>query len=262
MAVFDNTIDEQGHKVTAELPGLAEQLVAKLRRAIERLHESGIPEVHVVTDHGFLLLPQDMVNGLGKPPVLAAQVLGKRKDSRWCALKPDAPVTGLVRLPLPVGSESIVLGFPRGVRTLIATDEFLHGGLSLQETVIPHAVSRASFVPTRPRIEVTVTTEGLVGGTIPVILRPSTEGQFEFDVQSTRVRVWVEMASPGRADAVAVTEPVEVEVRSDVDELKPPVYLKEGLSIAVGQELILRAVEPDTGKDIASLPLVMMIDWD
>src|SRR5205823_10900552 len=64
VVVFDNSIDEQGHAGTEELPGLAEQLVGKLRRTIERLHEAGIGEVHVVTDHGFLLLPADLVENL------------------------------------------------------------------------------------------------------------------------------------------------------------------------------------------------------
>src|SRR5262249_35921345 len=81
VVVLDNSIDEQGHAGTEELPGLAEQLVAKLRRTIERLHEAGIGEVHVVTDHGFLLLPGDLVEGLGKPTVLPSQVLRKEERS-------------------------------------------------------------------------------------------------------------------------------------------------------------------------------------
>jgi PglZ domain len=260
VAVFDNTIDEQGHKGIEELPGLAEQLVAKLRRAVERLHEAGIPEVHVVTDHGFLLLPSDMVNGLGKPSVFAGQVL--RRESRWCALKPDAPVTELIRLRLPTGQESIVLGFPRGVRTLVETDDFLHGGLSLQETVIPHAVSKAVFQPTRVRVVVAVTTRDLVGGTVPVVLRPASDGQGAFDMKPTSVRLWVEKSALSEDEVVAVTEPVEIEVRWDVDELKPPVYLKEGLRIPAGQKLVLRAVDLGSGEDIAALPLAMRIDWD
>jgi PglZ domain len=254
--IFDNTIDEQGHKVTHELPGLVEQLTSKLRRAVERLHELGINEVHVVTDHGFLLLPADMVNGLGRPSVGLAQVL--RREDRWCALKPDAPVTGLIRLPLPMATDPVVLGFPRGVRTLVETGDYCHGGISLQETVIPHLVSTADLGA--PRLDVVVSSPmtDVVTGTISVILRPVRTSLFM--QQAARVRLWVEREKGPADDMVA--EPVDIEVRADVEELKPPLYLKEGSRIAAGTALTLRAIDLENGRDLASISLRMRIDWD
>src|SRR6266498_716844 len=260
VVVFDNTIDEQGHKGTEELPGLAEQFISKLRRTIERLHESGAAEVHVVTDHGFLLLPADMVNNLGKPSVPPIAVL--RKESRWAALKPEAPVTGLIRLPLPLAPE-VTLGFPRGVRTLTVTEDFVHGGISLQEAVIPHVVSRAALGPTRPEVQVSVTSERLFGGTVPVILRPSLVGQASLgEIRPVTVVLWVDTVPPGRKQPIRVTEPVEAHVRPDVEELKPAIYLKEGFSLQAGQELTLRAVETETGQDLANLRVTLGVDWE
>jgi hypothetical protein len=255
LVVLDNTIDEQGHKGTEELPGLTGQLISKLRRTIERLHEAGIGEVHVVTDHGFLLLPADMVNGLGKPGVQVGQVL--RREARWCALKPDAPISGLIRLPLPIGKQRAMLGFPHGVRTLVETGDFFHGGISLQETVIPYAVSRAALGPTRLDVQVGVRTTDIVTGTVPVVVRPAPAGLF--DQQPTRVRLWVERAS---APGDAVAEPVEVEVRADVEELKPPLYLKEGSKLRAGAEVVLRAIDLENGRELARIPLRMLVDWD
>lgn len=255
LVVLDNSIDEQGHKGTEELPGLAGQLISKLRRTIERLHEAGIGEVHVVTDHGFLLLPADMVNGLGKPDVQVGQVL--RRETRWCALKPDAPISGLIRLPLPRGKQRPMLGFPRGVRTLVETGDFFHGGISLQETVIPYAVSRAALGPTRLDVQVGVRTTGIITGTVPVVVRPAPTGLF--DQHPTRVRLWVERAS---APGDAVAEPVEVEVRADVEELKPPLYLKEGSKLRAGAEVVLRAIDLENGRELARIPLRMLVDWD
>ena len=257
VVVFDNTIDEQGHKGTEEFPWVVEQLVAKLRRAVERLHEAGIPEVHVVTDHGFLLLPEDMVNGLGGPEVKVGQAL--RRETRWAALKPEAPVHGLIRLPLPI-SPDIELGFPFGTRTLVKSGDFVHGGISLQEVVIPHLVSRAALGRLRVGVEITVTTDQLVGGTVPVILRPTLQGQMPLgDVLPSRVSFWVEEAAPA---ARRVTDAVEIEVRSDAEELKPPLYLMEGLGLRAGEELVLRAVEAETGEDLAAVPLSLNVDWD
>ena len=42
----------------------------------------------------------------------------------------------------------------------------------------------------------------------------------------------------------------------------PPMYLKEGLAIPAGQELVLRAVDDETGEELATVPLTLMIDWD
>jgi hypothetical protein len=257
VVVFDNSIDEQGHKGTEELPGLAEQLVLKLRRVIERLHESGIQEVHVVTDHGFLLLPADMVNGLGGPSVQVGQVW--RRETRWCALKADAPVTGLARLPLGLGQQQVTLGFPRGVRTLIESEDYIHGGISLQEAVIPHMVSRPALRPSKLHVEVRVTTSDLVTGTVPVVLRPEPEGLF--GQQPICIRLWVERTAPP-SEGGLVTEPVEVEVRADAEELKPPLYLKEGSDIRTGTQLVLRAMDCANGRELAAVPLRMSVDWD
>lgn len=254
VVVFDDTIDSQGHEVPEELPGLAEALVGKLRRAAERLHERGVAEVHVVTDHGFLLLPADLVDGLGRPEVGVSQVM--RREARWCALKPGAPVEGLLRFRLPFGSEEILLGFPRGVRTFVAASEFLHGGISVQECVIPHVVSRVDVEAPRLEVEVAVRVPELATGTVPVVVRPLPAGLF--GQRAVRLRLWVEPAAGGEP----VTDPVELEVRPDAEELKPPLYLKEGVGLRVGAELVLRAVEVETGREVAGVPLRMAVDWD
>jgi hypothetical protein len=196
-----------------------------------------------------------MVNGLGRPKVQVGQVL--RREARWCALKPNAPVTGLIRLPLPVGKEPVVLGFPRGVRTLVEVGDFYHGGISLQEAVIPHAVSRAALGSTRLEVDVSVGTTDVVTGTIAVAVRPAPVRLF--DQQPTRVRLWVERMSVPE-DPVA--EPVEVEVRADVNEIKPPLYLKEGSRIRAGTDLVLRVVDVENGREVATIPLRMLVDWD
>lgn len=254
VVVFDDTIDSQGHEVPEELPGLAEALVGKLRRAVERLHEAGVAEVHVVTDHGFLLLPPDRVDGLGRPEVPVAQVL--RRESRWCALKPGVSTDGLLRFPPGLGGDGVTLGFPRGVRTLVAAADFLHGGISLQETVIPHVVSRVRAEAPRLEVEVAVTTTDLVTGTVPVVMRPLP--QELFGQRPARLRLWVEPVAGGDP----VTDPLEIEVRPDANELRPPLYLREGMGLQAGTELVLRAVEVDSGRDVASIPLRMAVDWE
>ncbi len=254
LVVFDDTIDSQGHEVPAELPGLAEALAAKLRRAVELLHDAGVPEVHVVSDHGFLLLPRDLVEDLGRPEVRVAQVL--RRETRWCALKPGAPLRGLLRFSLPFGSGKVTLGFPRGVRTLVASGDFTHGGISLQECVIPHVVSRVSAEAPRLEVEVKVGSTELATGTVPVVVRPLPS--VLFGQRGIRLRLWVEPVTGGEP----VTDPVELDVRPDAKELRPPLYLKEGAGLRAGADLLLRALDAETGRDVVTVPLRMAVDWD
>jgi hypothetical protein len=260
VVVFDNTIDEQGHKGTGEFPGLIEGFVTALKRGIEKLHEAGIGTVHVVTDHGFLLLPPEAVDALGTPEVLPQQVV--RKDRRWAALRPGITSSEVIRLPLPL-APGITGGFPRGVRTLMKAEAYEHGGISLQECVVPHLVSRRSVPRARVGLDLSVTTPQLSGGTVPVVLRPAPPAQAPLGgVEPVTARLWVESISP-RGNAIQpVTAEIEVEVRPDAGELKPALYLNEGLELPAGQRLRLRAIDHETGEDLGSLELTLLVDWD
>ena len=260
VVVMDNAIDQQGEKGTEELPALVDQFLTKLQRAIERLHTAGIGIVHVVTDHGFLLLPAYAVDALGRPelPITCTYV----REERWAALKPDAPPVDVFRIALPLAGAH-TLGFPRGVRTLMKASSYLHGGISLQECVIPHLESRVSVPQARLGVDVRVTSNRLSGGTVPVVLRPILP-----EIQAPlggftplTVRLWVE-TEQGDAATRQVTEPIDILVRPDVEELRPAVYLQEDLGLAVGQELVLRVIVKETGEELSNVHLTLLVDWE
>jgi len=214
--------------------------------------------VQVVTDHGFLLLPPEDVDALGRPQVLPNQA--HYKHQRWSALKPGVPVSDVMQLPSPLAPD-IVLGIPRGVRTLEKAESYLHGGISLQECVIPHLVSRRTLPRARLGLDLQVSSETLVGGTVPVILRPRVPpGQISLvGYEPLKVIVWVETAD---LEPRTVAGPIDVELRSDVGELKPPLYLKEGLNLKTGQMLRLRGRDAETGQDLGSRDLTLLVDWE
>jgi hypothetical protein len=262
VVVLDNAIDQQGHSNAAGLMAQVPAFVADLARAIQLLHDAGIGEVHLVTDHGFLLLPTDAVDALGHPPLLPAHAL--RKDFRWAALKPDAPVSDVLRLPLPLAPTAITIGLPWGARTFTAAEPYLHGGLSLQECVIPHLVSQRAFARARVGVDLQVKNPVLTGGTVIVVLRPHLPaGQGTLGgVEPTHVRLSIETdASDGSAPR-SIMGPFDVELRPDVEALRPPVYLPEGANLKAGQKLRLRAIERDTGRDLGSLGLTLGVDWE
>jgi len=122
-------IDRRGHDMQI---GLAGQLTEELERIIERTSEllmAGWTTVRIVTDHGWLLMP----GGLPKcdlPGYLVAS-----RWSRCAAIKGDSKVS-VPKAPWhwnPLAEAAVA----PDVSAFLAGQEYAHGGLSIQECLIP-----------------------------------------------------------------------------------------------------------------------------
>ncbi|TSA09177.1 MAG: BREX-1 system phosphatase PglZ type B [Deltaproteobacteria bacterium] len=123
------SIDTYGHNQGAKLAWRVEEELAGLQQRILELIHVGWTKIKVITDHGWLLLP----GGLPKaelPKHLAA--------SRWnrCAIPSAGAQHGY---PMTSwfwdAAEAVVLA--PGVSCFVAGMEYAHGGLTLQEALIP-----------------------------------------------------------------------------------------------------------------------------
>lgn len=70
-------VDYLGHGSAETLIRHVDREVERLARMIRKLHHWGYPEVHVVTDHGFILLDEDRL-----PPEV-------RCEKDWCYLRKE-----------------------------------------------------------------------------------------------------------------------------------------------------------------------------
>lgn len=142
VVVMDRNIDSAGTYLIDISVSLFEDLVDRVTEAVSKLHKAGIEKVVVTTDHGFLLLPKgfqpDTLGGI-KPQSDVA------RSRRYAIGK--VPKVG-VHLTFPIeflglsGDGSAT--FPRGLTCLSAPGEigqFLHGGISLQETCVAAVIS-------------------------------------------------------------------------------------------------------------------------
>jgi hypothetical protein len=122
--------DDEGHKLGARL---AERVVDALQevadKALRLAHEGR--RVRIVTDHGWLLMPE----GFDHAALATGLVEPKQKGSRYALLKADAPST-YTRLPW-TWDNSIYFAVATGARAFFAGQEYAHGGLSPQECVLP-----------------------------------------------------------------------------------------------------------------------------
>jgi len=122
-------LDHYGHEHGIRL---ARDLDAQLNQVTERLEElidAGWRRFRIVTDHGWLLLP----GGLPKTELPMHQV-----ETRWgrsAVLKDSAFGT-----PLMFGwdwCKEVQVAYAPGVSCFVAGTEYTHGGLSLQESLVP-----------------------------------------------------------------------------------------------------------------------------
>lgn len=122
-------LDHYGHEHGIRL---ARDLGTQLSQVIERISElqqAGWKKFHIVTDHGWLLVP----GGLPKTELPKHQA-----ETRWgrCAvLKDSAHGT-----PLTFGwdwCKDVQVAYAPGIGNFVAGAEYAHGGLTLQECLVP-----------------------------------------------------------------------------------------------------------------------------
>lgn len=122
-------LDHYGHEHGVRL---ARDLDTQLDQVVERVSElcdAGWKRIRIVTDHGWLLMPGDLPK---------SDLPKHQAETRWgrCAvLKGSAHGT-----PLTFGwdwCKDVQVAYAPGVSSFIAGAEYAHGGISLQECLVP-----------------------------------------------------------------------------------------------------------------------------
>jgi hypothetical protein len=122
-------IDSLGHKLNARLVDQIGREIEAIADRVMELLNAGWSRVQIVTDHGWLLMPGDLPK-IELPPSLVA-----RKGHRAAAVKGES----LVKLPTYPWhwNPKVVVVSPPGIGVFYADIEYAHGGVTLQECVIP-----------------------------------------------------------------------------------------------------------------------------
>ncbi|EIM28012.1 BREX-1 system phosphatase PglZ type B [Microvirga lotononidis] len=123
------SLDELGHKLGV---GLARQIdleLADLIATVETLNAVGWKQIRIVTDHGWLLLPE------GLPKVALPKSVTSAKWARCASVKPGASPDATTFSWYWDSHASIAM--PPGIGSYLAGTEYAHGGISPQECVIP-----------------------------------------------------------------------------------------------------------------------------
>ena len=144
--VYHNVIDMTGDKRDSEERTFAavDETFGQLDRACARLFQLGFSCVFVVADHGFLYQRDSKSFDFAEVPFLGVAVgTDNAKQSRRFIVANDLPVCdalielGAAELGL---SGDFTCGFPKGTRRMRLSGvgaRFVHGGMTLQEAVVP-----------------------------------------------------------------------------------------------------------------------------
>ena len=168
-------LDKLGHWLQGKLAARIDDQVVLLLERIEALLDAGWTEVRVVTDHGWLWLSG------GLPKVDLPEYL---TESRWsrCAVIAGESMVDVPTVPWYWNARERVALAP-GIACFIAGNEYAHGGLSLQESLIP--VLRVSSGVTSSAMSASIVAVDWVGLRCRVRIEPAREG-FSVDLR-TRV---------------------------------------------------------------------------
>lgn len=125
-------IDSQGHEEQSTMVKRVDELFDIVRETLDVAFMKGIKRIKIVTDHGWLLLP----GGLPKIHLNAGLT-----ETRWgrCALIKEGVSIDLLHLPW-YWNPSVFIAYAPGISFFKANQEYAHGGISLQECLVPTMV--------------------------------------------------------------------------------------------------------------------------
>jgi hypothetical protein len=158
--------DKLGHDLKAKLASRIEDQLEYLLERVKGLLDAGWKRVVVVTDHGWLLVPG------GMPKVQLPKYLVKSRWSRCASIKDtsqtEMPVAGWF------WNQQERFAYAPGVHCFVAGQEYAHGGVSLQECLIPVLTFSLTSGPTI--VFVTINEVQWAGLRCRVTVFPAVEG--------------------------------------------------------------------------------------
>ncbi len=240
-------VDHLGHGDAQALIRHVQLEVDRLARVIRKLHRWGYPVVHVVTDHGFILLDEDQL-----PEEIPC-------DKSWCLVRKErfALVDATADLPLATfpcpWNAAFRIAVPPGLAFFKAEKAFSHGGAALQELIIPHLISKSRVTrEKRIGVEVLLPAEELMRTAIKVVLRPraGTEAQSQLDLfaETGRTLALDVLRTGPKRTSILAAGPREIRLEPKVGEQSLTLFFQTAAVFQKGESLELEIRDVETGE--------------
>lgn len=141
LVVLSREVDEFGTFAADLHPQGLLEMVNRIAQAVRFAAEKGFSRILIVSDHGFLFAPPDCEPNFVQSPsksLIAKRrfVIGGKSEGCWTVSASGVGLKGDLLFAFPKGFAVFAL---RGEREV-----FLHGGLSLQESIVPMLVGQVT----------------------------------------------------------------------------------------------------------------------
>ncbi len=142
--VYHNKIDARGHPAPSEVFNAAQESIDDLLVLIKRLRDQGnFAKIYITSDHGFIykrdkLKEHDKVN---------LDSLSEKKHKRFIISENPLDIDGAVSIPMDYLNMNLYANVPIGADVFKTPGDglnFIHGGASLEECIIPLLEVKAS----------------------------------------------------------------------------------------------------------------------
>jgi len=252
IVITSTEIDAVGEGAGAVAWHTADALLDRLEQAVRRLLALNCAEIHIASDHGFLL--RENVRESDKFTVDVPDERLLKRSERYLLLRSaDLPPTDLPALPVS-GSSNLVAVFPRGIGCFFTPGayDFMHGGVSLQELVTARVTVRQSVEERPVSVALELVPRAEIRNAIFKI-RLIPQG---VDLLSRARRVEIDVAHDGER----VSQRWEAVVNRDV--VEKSLRLSSQMGLNEGDAIAVRVWDADTGELLAQQPAVVQVDLD
>jgi hypothetical protein len=140
-------IDKLGHSLQSKLASRITVQLELLTERIQELLQIGWKQIRVITDHGWLLVPG------GLPSIKLPKYLTECRWARCAVIKEESKV-GIPKAGWHWNSFQ-QFAYGPGVSCFVKGIEYAHGGVSLQECLIPDLTIRLDDIPTTTSVKIT-----------------------------------------------------------------------------------------------------------
>lgn len=207
LCVFGHeTIDSLGHDNASDLIRHLHVEVERLINLIGKLHRWGYPEVHLLTDHGFVMTSDEIATTITPFPADRAIV----SKARYAILA-EGVVVDAKTFPFPLDPK-VRVAVPAGMACFKEEKSFAHGGIALQEVIIPHLVSRKEAAAERVGVRIVPSAYEVKTHAVKLLLEPAPPDSAGLFTKLVGRTVEVDLC---RKDASVLARPVRKEISTD-----------------------------------------------
>lgn len=184
-------IDAKGHEHPSELAQRKLEFINEIWLQVSELLRLGWIKIEIVTDHGWLYMP----GGLPKVNLPAHAV-----HTKWsrCAIMKEDIDSNYIKLPWTWNAETFVT-YPTTINCFKEGEEYSHGGISLQEIIIPYITIYNSEMENTPVSQFRIVSKKWIG--LRLVLR------FENALEGYQIGIQNDLTGE-KADSVSPYKPI------------------------------------------------------